>query len=36
LGAVLTEPEAFRGRNVCCVVSGGNVDPELYRTILAG
>ena len=36
IGAVLAEPELFRGRSVCCVVSGGNVDPEVYRTILAG
>jgi threo-3-hydroxy-L-aspartate ammonia-lyase len=36
LGAVLTEPKAFRERTVCCVVSGGNVDPEVYRSILAG
>ena len=36
LGAVLTEPESFEGRSVCCVVSGGNVDPAVYRAILAG
>lgn len=36
IGALLTEPEFFRGRRVCCVISGGNVDPEVYRTILAG
>ena len=36
IGAVLAEPGLFRGRSVCCVVSGGNVDPEVYRTILAG
>ncbi len=36
IGAVLAEPELFRGRSVCCVVSGGNVDPEVFRTILAG
>ncbi|HEX8184970.1 MAG TPA: threonine/serine dehydratase [Blastocatellia bacterium] len=36
LGAMLTEPELFRGLSVCCVVSGGNVDPEVYRNILAG
>ncbi|MGH9760285.1 MAG: pyridoxal-phosphate dependent enzyme, partial [Blastocatellia bacterium] len=35
LAAVLTNPEAFTGRNVCCVVSGGNVDTEIYRSILA-
>ncbi len=35
VGALLTEPEAFRGRRVCCVISGGNVDPAVYREILA-
>ena len=35
IGALLAEPESFRGRSVCCVVSGGNVDPEVYRNILA-
>lgn len=34
LGAVLAEPERFRGRAVCCVVSGGNVDPEVYGQLL--
>ena len=34
IGALLTEPDLFRGRSVCCVVSGGNVDPEVYRAIL--
>jgi threonine dehydratase len=36
LGAMLAEPEMFRERTICCVVSGGNVDPEVYRNILAG
>ncbi|HKS39526.1 MAG TPA: pyridoxal-phosphate dependent enzyme, partial [Blastocatellia bacterium] len=35
VGALLTEPESFRDARVCCVVSGGNVDPEVYRNILA-
>jgi threonine dehydratase len=35
IGALLTEPERFRGRTVCCVVSGGNVDAEVYRRLLA-
>lgn len=35
IGALLTEPETFTGARVCCVVSGGNVDPEVYRNILA-
>jgi threonine dehydratase len=36
IGALLTEPERFRGCRVCCVISGGNVDAEVYRAILAG
>src|SRR5581483_11278501 len=36
IGAVLTRPEFFKGKSVCCVISGGNVDPEVYRSILAG
>ncbi len=35
LAAVLTEPEMFRDRTICCVISGGNVDPLTYRAILA-
>ena len=29
-------PSRFHGRRVCCVISGGNVDAEVYRSILAG
>lgn len=36
VGALLAEPELFRGSRVCCVISGGNVDPAMYREILAG
>ena len=36
IGALLTEPGFFRDSRVCCVISGGNVDPEVYRAILAG
>jgi threonine dehydratase len=36
IGALLADPDFFRDRRVCCVISGGNVDPEVYRTILAG
>lgn len=36
LGALITEPDFFRDRAVCVVVSGGNVDLEVYRSILAG
>lgn len=35
IAALMTEPEFFRGQSVCCVISGGNVDPEVYRSILA-
>ena len=35
LGALLAQPELFYGKRVCCVVSGGNVDPAVYaRAIL--
>jgi len=36
IGALMTDPELFSGRRVCCVISGGNVDPAVYREILAG
>jgi threonine dehydratase len=36
VAALLAAPEAFRDRSVCCVVSGGNVDTEVYREILQG
>ena len=35
VAAILTDPERFRGRRVCAVVTGGNVDIEVYRSILA-
>ncbi len=34
LGAVLTRPERFAGKRVCCIVSGGNVDPLVYGKAL--
>jgi threonine dehydratase len=34
IGALLAQPELFRGQSVCCVISGGNVDPAVYRSIL--
>lgn len=34
VAALLAGPEMFRDRAVCCVVSGGNVDPKIYRDIL--
>ena len=35
VGALLTDPERFRDRSVCCVVTGGNVDPDVYRRLLS-
>jgi threonine dehydratase len=35
LGAVLAQPERFAGKRVCCIVSGGNVDPGVYAQALA-
>jgi threonine dehydratase len=35
IGALLQEPEQFRAKAVCCVVSGGNVDPAVYRNCLS-
>lgn len=36
IGALLADPDRFRDRTVCCVISGGNVDPLVYRRILEG
>lgn len=36
VGALLAEPERFRGRSVCCVVSGGNVDAAAFCALLRG
>jgi threonine dehydratase len=35
LGAILTAKEKFKDKKVCAVVSGGNVDTEVFRRILA-
>jgi threo-3-hydroxy-L-aspartate ammonia-lyase len=34
-GALLADPTRFRDLRVCCVVSGGNADPALYRELLS-
>lgn len=34
IGALLTKPKRFRGKKVACVISGGNVDPNIYRRLL--
>jgi len=35
LGAILENKGKFANRKICAVVSGGNVDAEIYRNILA-
>jgi threonine dehydratase len=35
LGAILANKEKFTDKKVCVVVSGGNVDAEVYRQIIA-
>ncbi len=34
VAALLTEPEKFRDQSLCCVVSGGNVDIEVYKRLI--
>ena len=34
VAGICTEPHAFTEKSVCCVVSGGNVDPELFGELL--
>jgi len=36
LGAVLAQPNRFKGKRVCCVISGGNADPALYARLIEG
>jgi len=36
IGALLAQPEKFRGKKVCCVISGGNADPALYAQLVSG
>ncbi len=35
LGAILEDLKKFKDKKICVVVSGGNVDAEVYRQILA-
>jgi threonine dehydratase len=35
LAAVLAHPDRFRDQTVCCIVSGGNVDSDVFRRLLA-
>lgn len=34
LGALLQNKHLFAEKNVCCIISGGNVDVDVYRRIL--
>jgi threonine dehydratase len=34
VAALLMDPARFAGQRVVCVVSGGNVDPELYASLI--
>ncbi|QQR58176.1 MAG: pyridoxal-phosphate dependent enzyme [Candidatus Melainabacteria bacterium] len=34
IGALLTEPDYFEGKTICCVISGGNVDPLIYKELI--
>ncbi len=34
LGAILENAEKFKNKKICAIVSGGNVDAEIYRQIL--
>jgi threonine dehydratase len=36
LAAVLAEPQRFKDKRVCCVISGGNADPAFYAELIAG
>ena len=36
LAAVLSGKLAVTGRTIACVLSGGNVDPELFGEIIRG
>lgn len=36
LGALLTKPDLFYGHSACCIISGGNVDSDIYLKIIAG
>ncbi len=34
LGALLENRDRFNGRKICVVVTGGNVDPDVYRDLI--
>lgn len=35
VAAILARPERFRSARVCCVISGGNADPAVFRKLIA-
>ncbi len=35
IGAILAEPDRFKGKRTCCVISGANADPALYAKLIA-
>ncbi|HKP39303.1 MAG TPA: threonine/serine dehydratase [Pyrinomonadaceae bacterium] len=35
IAALLAQPKTFAGKSVCCVISGGNVDPALFAKIIS-
>jgi len=34
VAALLQAPERFRNQRVCCIISGGNVDPEVFGRLV--
>jgi threonine dehydratase len=34
LGAILESPSRFANKKICLIVSGGNVDPNVYKSLL--
>ncbi|NLN49417.1 MAG: pyridoxal-phosphate dependent enzyme, partial [Clostridiales bacterium] len=36
VGAVISNPEYFEGKNIAIVISGGNLDARLMKEILLG
>lgn len=35
IGAILADPDRFKGKKTCCVISGANADPALYASLIA-
>jgi threonine dehydratase len=36
IAALLSRPDLFEGKTICCVITGGNVDPALFASMVAG